>query len=65
MVPSSGIYLIGISSTLQDGVIPTHMVVSIKNCKTQVNIYPSGNLCHERIPFMEIDDKGGEFETKI
>ena len=65
MILSGGIYLIGISGALQDCVIPTHMVVSIKNCKTQVNIYPSGNLCHERIPFMEIDDKGGEFETKI
>ena len=38
-----------------------------KKCKIQVStIYPNATLCITRCtPFMEIDDKGGEIETKI
>ena len=38
-----------------------------KKCKIQVStIYPNTTLCIKRCtPFMEIDDKGGEIETKI
>ena len=38
-----------------------------KKCKIQVStIYPNATLCIKRCtPFMEIDDKGGEIETKI
>ena len=49
------------------GVIPTYAVVFIKNArfKCQPSI-PIATLCIKRcIPFMKIDDKGGEISTKI
>jgi hypothetical protein len=65
-VPPIGIkvkdLMCGISRAIQSGVIPIYVVVSIKNKDSSVNDLPQMQAFASirSIPFMKINDKGGE-----
>jgi hypothetical protein len=55
-----------VSQELTSGVIPTYVVVSIKNAKfnPQPSTLMQAFASMRSTPFMEIDDKGGEIVYK-